>query len=199
MKRIHILPIIILALAVEGLAAYVPPEQEKTFTSDSVIQEGDLYERVLVYDTPPDHTTVNMTGGGVLSIVTYDGSEVNITGGTVGDMSGGAYSHQTHGTSMINVYEGGSFVGGSLAELTLFDSSTLNIYGARVDVLVGPGESSVVNAFGGYMLHIGASDNGHVNVHGGTIDSFRTNTYIADTATTSLMTRTTVGTKLDGG
>ena len=32
--------------------------------SDTVIQEGDYYDTVVnVYDTPPDHTTVDMTGG----------------------------------------------------------------------------------------------------------------------------------------
>ena len=215
MKRIHVLAVILIALitAPPCHATLITAEQQKTFTTDGVIQEGDVYETVSVYDTPPAHTTLNMTGGTVgdyydtesglyaydasqinisggevLHLHTTDSSEVNITGGAVGAGHALFSYTESHETSIINVCEGGSFVGGSLTQLILFDSSILNVFGGRVDALVGLGDSSTINIFSGHALHIGTSADsiGVVSVYGGTIDSFRTNTYIADTATVNI-------------
>ena len=49
------------------------------FYSDGVIEDGDVYsEDIGIYDTPPSHTTVNMTGGLVEKrIYTHDESILN--------------------------------------------------------------------------------------------------------------------------
>src|SRR4030042_6509914 len=55
------------------------------FYSDGVIKKGETYDKVDVYDTPPAHTTVDMTGGQVNrpGMFTYDATTVNISGGLV--------------------------------------------------------------------------------------------------------------------
>lgn len=110
------------------------------FYSDGVIQEGDFYDIVEVHDTPPGHTTVDMTGGwvgypgmstfdtsvvnisagGVGFLQTNDSSAVNISGGWVGHpMAGGETTISAHDHSTINVYDGGLLAGGSFSYFDL--------------------------------------------------------------------------------
>jgi hypothetical protein len=166
----------------------------KIFYSDGVIQQGDGYDRVEVYDTPPSHTTVNMTGGyvGRLPVVdtglyTYDASIVNISGGIVEylhtnnsstvNISGGVVGSlwtpfgettiSSQDESTINVYEGGLLFGGSFAFFYMFDLSTLNVYGGGIDSFLISFNPSVVNIYDGSlsMVELG----GPVNIYGGRI------------------------------
>jgi len=86
------------------------------FTSDAVIQEGDEYPGVVVYDTPPDITTIDMTGGFVDHFCTYDSSITNISGGLVAALS-------TYNSSAVYIS------GGWVAPIYVFDSSVVNISG----------------------------------------------------------------------
>ncbi|MDO8302342.1 MAG: hypothetical protein Q7T18_03780 [Sedimentisphaerales bacterium] len=54
-----------------------------TFTSDGTINNGDIFDSVSVYDTPPNHTTITMYGGSVEYFNTFDESISNIQGGTI--------------------------------------------------------------------------------------------------------------------
>jgi hypothetical protein len=167
----------------------------KIFYSDGVIQQGESYERVEVYDTPPSHTTVNITGGYVgwppdvdtglytydASIVnisggivdylhTHNSSTVNISGGWVGSWPGpGERTISSHNSSTINVYEGGFLAGGSSAYFELFDSSTLNVYDGDIDIFFGAFDSTTVNVYGGSFMSFRAAGNSITNIYGGEI------------------------------
>ncbi len=167
----------------------------KIFYSDGVIQQGDGYDRVEVYDTPPSHTTVNMSGGYVgrspdvdTGLYTYDTSTVNISGGLVEFLhthnssivnvsGGGAGNWESFGEttisaqdeSTINLYEGGGFTGGSSAYFDLFHSSTLNVYGGDINIFFGAWNSTTVNVHGGSFMSFWASGNSTTNIYGGNI------------------------------
>jgi hypothetical protein len=110
------------------------------FYSDAVIEDGDDYRIVRVFDTLPEHTTVDMYGGSVASLRTYDSSIVNIYGGSV------LAEIRIASSSTVNLLAGTI----NLDALFVIDSSTLNVYGG--DLLVGnsPGfsDSSTVNIYG---------------------------------------------------
>ena len=92
MKAVRVL---LLALGIVGSIAVnlTANPVDITFTTDGLIQTGDDYDDVWVYG---DTTTVDMTGGKVAVLWTYDESTTNITGGLV------AYA-QTNGLSTINI------------------------------------------------------------------------------------------------
>lgn len=110
------------------------------FYSDDTIEDGDVYDIVSIYDTPPDYTTVDMFSGSVITLITYDSSIANIY---AGEITG---SIETHNLSTVNIH-GGSV---SLDFLAVEGSSTLNVFGG--DFLVGNSpmfsESSTVNIYG---------------------------------------------------
>ena len=129
------------------------------FYSDATLEIGDVYNVVSVYDTPPDHTTIDMFGGSINKLRIYDSSTVNVYGGEI------LWSIESYNGSTVNVYGGEilwsvisrdssavNIYGGIINFESLFviNSSTLNIYGG--DLLVGnsPGfsESSTVNIYG---------------------------------------------------
>jgi hypothetical protein len=166
----------------------------KIFYSDGVIQQGESYDRVEVYDTPPLHTTVDMTGGYVgrpldvdTGMYTYDASTVNISGGfadflhtydsSIVNVSGGVVGNlvslgertiTSHNSSTINVYEGGLLSGWSSSYFFMFDSSTLNVYGGDVDLfLIAFHPSVVINIYDGSLFNVELC--GTANIYGGSI------------------------------
>lgn len=129
------------------------------FYSDATIGNGDVYDWVYVYDTPPDHTVVDMHGGSVFAFITYDSSTVNIYGG---ELERGIVAYDS---STVNIHRGSVTIDGSL----FTDSSTLNIFGG--DVLLGHScvaDSSTINIFGGDVLfhHLYAEDSSTINIYG---------------------------------
>jgi len=110
------------------------------FYHDAVIDAGDVYMLVSVYDTPPDNTTVDMFGGSVASLRTYDSSIVNINTGEVWA------SIAANNLSTVNIC-GGTV---TLDSLIVWDSATLNIYGGNFSSGNAPlfSESSTVNIYG---------------------------------------------------
>lgn len=129
---------------------------DKDFYSDGVIEDGDEYWNVGVYDTPPEHTTVDMTGGWVDSMATFDESTVNISGGEVWSIYAAEYS-------TVNV------LGGSVLGLESWDNSLVHILnGAEVDGSRVRG-SGTLNMTGGTVDHLGAIESGTINLYGGTI------------------------------
>jgi hypothetical protein len=160
----------------------------KIFYSDGVIQQGESYDRVEVYDTPPSHTTINMTGGHVYrpGMFTYDSSTVNISGGYVDlldthsssivNILGGYVCEQgsyviSHDLSTVNLYEGGTLYGLSFGQFILQDSSVFNIYGGDALLFVMPFDLSVVNVHDGYIYGgIEPHEYSTINVYGGQVD-----------------------------
>lgn len=129
------------------------------FYSDGVIEDGDTYNVVGIYDTPPDHTTVDMTGGLVDSMGVYDESTLNVSGGTVWSL----YSFES---STANVF------GGSIYGLYSYDMSAVYISdNANVEILRARG-SSVVDIANGLFDIASASEFGEVNIYGGLVNDY---------------------------
>jgi len=127
--------------------------------SDAVIEDGDDYWTVRVYDSPPDHTTVDMTGGSANVIQTYDVSTLN--------MSGGITEVSAHDESTINMS------GGTIYTLRAGESSTANVFGGFVNSLHS-WDVGIVNVWGeGDVFAVDTREEGIVNISGGTIDRVR--------------------------
>jgi hypothetical protein len=182
------------------------------FYSDGVIQDGDVYDIVEVYDTPPAQTTVDMTGGDIgephypdspdSGIFTYDASTLNMSGGdachlythdsSTVNISGGVVEDvylmfetivAGYDSSVINVYDGGLIAGApNLAFFELFDSSELNVYGGTVGPCLCTRDSASVNVYGGKLWNLMISGWSSVNIYGGYIDTFLENDSLPSTA-----------------
>jgi len=126
--------------------------------SDAVIQEGDYYDTVVnVYDTPPDHTTVDMTGGFVHNLRSYDSSIINMTGGEI-------LTLEAYKTSTANVS------GGNIAGLEAWDHSIVNFSDdARALSLGSGGDFGTVNMTGGSTEFLGAGYSGTINIYAGLV------------------------------
>ena len=110
------------------------------FYHDAVIDANDVYGIVRVYDTQPDTTTVDMYGGSIGELRTYDSSIVNIYGGELW------WAINSYKSSTVNIYAGTVM----LEFLGVRDSSTLNIYGGNFSSGNAPvfSESSTINIYG---------------------------------------------------
>ena len=99
-----------------------------TYNTDGLIQVGDDYDHVDVYG---DTTTVNMTGGEVTLLWTYDQSTTNIFDGLV------CYA-QTNDQSIINIS------GGVIHEPRAWFDGTINVTGGECwNVEVGGGTFNI--------------------------------------------------------
>jgi hypothetical protein len=141
-----------------------------TFTSDANIQAGDTWSSVGIYDTPPAHTTVNMTGGLVDMVGTYNASTLNVHGGqvintismwnysTVNIFDGLIEGASIHNYANINVYSG-TFQG-----IHVEDFGVVTIRGGTMESISGL-NYSVINLFGGSITdHINGGNS--INVFG---------------------------------
>jgi len=200
MRRIFAIRWIFVVLVVLVYPATVSYATIIAFYSDGVIQKGDTYGKVDVYDTPPAHTTVDMTGGQVNKpgMFTYDATTVNISGGYVNSLStygssivnilGGSVCDYgsyliSHDLSTVNLYEGGTLHGLSFGEFILQDSSVFNIYGGDALLFVMPFDFGVVNVYNGYIYGgIEPHEYSTINVYGGYIDVFGENILVPETA-----------------
>jgi len=130
---------------------------------DAVIQEGDSYNVVSIYDTPPGHTTVSMTGGLVDQMDTYDESRLNVAAGEI-------FSMYMRDSSTANIF------GGHVGEVIVWDSATADLSkSGSVSSLSARGETATVNMIGGVTTYLRTGDSGTVNIYGGEIrDSIET-------------------------
>ena len=162
----------------------------KLFDSNAVISDGDSYDTVVVEG---DDTVVDMTGGYIKKLYTYDTSVFNmsdgyITGVRIADAStfnlsdGRIILLYCYDSSNVNV-SGGSAYYGILCE----DSSTGNIYGgshgveawgsSKLNVYGGSHSSlrcfssSTLNIYGGSSRLVDA-DSGTLNIYGGSIRDY---------------------------
>ena len=125
--------------------------------SDTVIQEGDYYDTVVnVYDTPPDNTTVDMTGGFVHNLRPYDSSIINMTGGEIQTL-------ETFNTSTANIS------GGSIYGVSAWDYTTVNLSVTGNVTALHARVSGTINMMGGSAEYLGAIDSGTINIYGGLI------------------------------
>ena len=159
-------------LCFTGSEIYAVPI-DKIFTSDGVIIEGDEYANVYIYDTPPDRTTVNMSGGSAYNILTYDYSRLNVNGGTsevyarnestvnIGD--GVVYTLDSYDFSMVNIF------GGQTYHVTAYNTGTVNVLDNATLGTLFAHNFGVVNMSGGKTSRIGAAEFSTVNLSGGLV------------------------------
>jgi len=124
--------------------------------TDAVIEEAGYVYDIRIYDTPPDHTTVDMVAGRVDQMDTFDASTLNITGGVVNSL---------HARDQSTANISGGEVNRALAR----DSAIVNFSGGAWATSVGARNSGVVNLLGGTVRRTWAMEQGTLNVYGGTV------------------------------
>ena len=121
-----------MVMAAFGFCVCEAEATDITFTSDGVIQEGDIYHDVRILN----EATVDMSGGTVIyDLILLDQSTLNLSGGSV-------HRIWAWDSSTVNV------TGGSLVNLYAWESSLVNIYDVEMidgDFVV----HSSVNIYGG--------------------------------------------------
>ena len=104
--------------------------------SDETIEDGDVYGTVNIYDTPPDQTTVTMTGGDIEYCNIYDTANLNFSGGEIllvatynnskatinASTAGGGF--ELYDYSQVHLYDAGNFT-----NVQIFDNAELHVYG----------------------------------------------------------------------
>jgi len=148
------------AITILAMVMFLPVSQVQAidvdFYSDATIQDGDLYDLVRLYDTPPDQTTVDMTGGSVHYLRSYDTSIINITGGEIQTL-------ETFNTSTANIS------GVSIYGVSAWDYTTVNLSVTGNVTTLGARVSGTINMMGGTVEYLGAIDSGTINIYGGII------------------------------
>jgi hypothetical protein len=177
MRNTPVIRIMVIFLCCMGLAQATP----KYFYSDGTIQDGDSWYGVRIYDTPPNHTTVNMTGGVIVDngISVYDAATFNFSGGVPGWIS--AYNQSianiTGGFSATNVTNNATVNISSNASVAMAEAygfGIFNVYSGNIGQLIA-NENSIVNLMGGTITtFIGAELSATINVFGS--DLAKTNT-----------------------
>jgi len=126
----------------------------KDFTASGHILPGEKWNSVRIYN---DDTLVNMLGGLVDQMQTYDASMLNVAGGEI-------YNLYTRESSSANIF------GGSVGGVFTWDHATTNLYdGGSVSSLGARGQSGVVNMTGGSVEYLGSIESGTLNLYGGCI------------------------------
>ncbi len=124
-----------------------------TFTEDGIIQEGDIYNDVDVYG---DTTTVDMTGGQVVTLSAFDQSITNISDGLV--MTSSSHDQSTINISgglvhAMNINDGGNTVnmtGGEVWNLIVVDG-VFNMWGGGitgVPIVAHATRGAIINIYG---------------------------------------------------
>ena len=132
--------------------------ESKTFYSDGNIMPNEQWNAISIYDTPPAHTTVNMTGGNVLSMYTYDASILNMTDGRIDRLN--SYEYST-----VNVSGG---VPGYIS-LDALDQSTINFSGTAEVLNAHALNKSTLNISGGTINNLNVYNEGIINIYAGDI------------------------------
>lgn len=134
-----------------------------TFKLSSVIQDGDYYgvdDPVVVLDTPPDTTVIDMTGGYVYQLDSYDSSSINFGGGEI-------YYSNMHDLSMFSM---DSSSVGINHRLHCYDSSNANISGGRPYYIFAHSTSTVNFSDNGTNHRLWSYDSSVVNISGGEVN-----------------------------
>lgn len=143
--------------------------QDKIFTSSGHILPREEWANVSIYN---DGTLVNMLGGSVHWMGTYDASMVNVTGGFVGTLdarqfstanisAGYVYGLHAWDHAITNFFDGANLfaprvrnfgtinmTGGVVDHLGAIDSATINLWGGVIADGLSASDSSIINIFG---------------------------------------------------
>jgi len=127
---------------------------DKIFTSSGHILPGEEWGNVRIYN---DGTLVNMLGGHVDSMGTYNASMLNVTAGYVSTL-------EAHESSIANI--SGGYVHGAHA----LEQAVVNFFNNASAVTIGAGDYGTLSMIGGTADNVGASYSGTLNLYGGIIN-----------------------------
>jgi hypothetical protein len=153
-----------------------------TISQSRIIQDGDQYVRVFVHDSSSGTTAVDVTGGQIGTLWSYDHSEVTISGG---NFSAGYYSFHPENNDGDNLYLCPSvhrvyvsdhshiyFASGSVDSVQCEDRGTLDITGGEISIDYT--DHATINITGGIVDFSGSKfefpdreNNSHLYVSGG--------------------------------
>ena len=149
-QRLQISVMLTMVMAMSICNVYA---ENKVFTESGEILEGEVWDIVDVFG---DDTIVDMSGGSVDYISTFDSSTLNMSGGLA---EVGAFE-----TSTINI-SGGSLFSGANA----YDGGTVNLLDCDYSIDLRVYESGTGNMFGGTVEYLIAGDFGTLDLYGGVI------------------------------
>jgi hypothetical protein len=127
---------------------------DKIFTSSGQILPGEEWGNVYIYN---NDTIVDMLGGFVDSMATFNASTLNVTGGTVSTLD-------TLEFSIANI--SGGYVHGASA----LDHAVVNFSDNANAVTIGAIGFGTLNMIGGTADNVGANESGTLNLYGGIIE-----------------------------
>ena len=116
-----------------GSASAVPVDVN--ICSSTTIDVNNIYNTVNVYDTPPDQTTVTMTGGEVDSFFCHDTSQLLFKNGTASFIGGSE-------NATIEM------TGGSVGSIDLLDLSIMHWSGGSIESYAGIHDAAVLHVYG---------------------------------------------------
>ena len=142
--------------------------------SDAVINEGDVYDRVNVYDSTAGNTRLEMLGGLAGELAVHDSSTVKMGGGDINSLfmldtslasiSGGRVgSIFAHDSSSVDVSAG------HIGSLDATEYAVISFKGDATAEYLRGRSFSLVNIDGGRIERLGAWNSAIINIHGGLI------------------------------
>jgi hypothetical protein len=165
-KKYLIISMAVLVWACPGRAVL----DEKIFTSSGQILPGEEWNSVYVYN---DDTVVDMLGGFVEGLATYDASTVNVTGGEIKTLDATDFSSANVSGGQVRSLSAFEWAtvqlsdGASVVSLIARDTGVVSMTGGTADV-AGALESGILNIFGGIVTDaIGGNYSGSVNMTAG--------------------------------
>jgi len=185
--------VIVTAVLLLGACSGQAVLTDKTFTSSGQILPGEEWGNVGIYN---DDTVVDMLGGGVDSMGTYDASTLNVLDGYVSTLE--AYEFSTVNVSGGQVYslwardfgtarlsDAGSvfsliardygvvnMTGGTADHGSALESGILNIFAGLISDGIGADYTGTLNMSGGVTQGANFRGEATANLYGGTISEF---------------------------
>jgi len=153
MKTPLLLLTAVIVVLTGGRAHAVP---DKTFTSSGQILPGEEWENIYIYN---DDTIVDMLGGNVDGIATYDASTLNFFDGYVSTLTALQFSRA-------------NLSGGEIYALDVWDSASTYISGSASIFAPRVSDFGNLNMSGGTVDHLGAIESGTINLYGGSISDY---------------------------
>jgi len=144
---------LILIMCVVLMTGAVASKAESiVFTESGEILEGEVWDMVDIFG---DDTIVDMSGGSVDYISTFDSSTLNMIGGRA-EM--GAFD-----TSTINIFSG------NLSGAVAWDNAEVNLFDCDYSLDLSVGGSGIANMTGGTVEYLSAGGSGIINLFAGLV------------------------------
>jgi hypothetical protein len=161
------------------LATFWPGNMEATLNwdiyADAVVSNGEAYNVVSVYDTPPEHTMVNVLGGYIDVMRFYDTSIGNVAGGNISSLGALGYStvnisaSPEIGSAGANDFGTLNILGGYLHTAGANGQGVLNVSDAASIGMVSFFGDATMNMSGGEIARAQVFDSSILNLRGGII------------------------------